>query len=308
MKAIQTVYKGYKFRSRLEARYAVFFDALGLDWEYEPEGYELPDGTWYLPDFFVPKQAGVDNDLFIEIKADSAFTPSMNVRSVYLAGKIKPKGEDLGMIDNWREKIADKSYLGNKHEFHSSYNDPDEDTLFRHDFAYCGPLFSDNHGCYIEHKRALSQIRRCDIFFAWINSHDAFGTFAEIGFAHSLGKEIYIGYDKSVDHKDMWFLSEMADDYGVFDCPRLAFDSLVPSNSPCSDDENKVSQFSIMAENKANTVLVLGDPGKGKAFNYHGGYCFPIGLYQALDFGLSNIANAAIKARQARFEHGETPL
>lgn len=28
VKAIDTVYKGYRFRSRLEARWAVFFDAL----------------------------------------------------------------------------------------------------------------------------------------------------------------------------------------------------------------------------------------------------------------------------------------
>lgn len=51
--AIQTAYKGYNFRSRLEARWAVFFDALGISWEYEPEGFELPDGTRYLPDFFL---------------------------------------------------------------------------------------------------------------------------------------------------------------------------------------------------------------------------------------------------------------
>ena len=41
MKVIQTEYKGYLFRSRLEARWAVFFDACGVDWEYEPEGYDL---------------------------------------------------------------------------------------------------------------------------------------------------------------------------------------------------------------------------------------------------------------------------
>lgn len=51
VKAIQTVYKSYKFRSRLEARWAVFFDALELDWTYEAEGYVLPDGSYYLPDF-----------------------------------------------------------------------------------------------------------------------------------------------------------------------------------------------------------------------------------------------------------------
>lgn len=52
MKAIETSYKGYRFRSRLEARWAVFLDAIGAKWEYEPEGYQLPSG-WYLPDFFI---------------------------------------------------------------------------------------------------------------------------------------------------------------------------------------------------------------------------------------------------------------
>lgn len=50
MKAIETRWKGYRFRSRTEARWAVFFDAAGIDFEYEPEGYVLPSGP-YLPDF-----------------------------------------------------------------------------------------------------------------------------------------------------------------------------------------------------------------------------------------------------------------
>ncbi|WP_186266895.1 hypothetical protein [Burkholderia gladioli] len=53
MKAIETQYKGYRFRSRLEARWAVFFDALGITWEYEPEGFDLGFGERYLPDFFL---------------------------------------------------------------------------------------------------------------------------------------------------------------------------------------------------------------------------------------------------------------
>jgi hypothetical protein len=63
IKPIETVYKGYRFRSRLEARWAVFFDALGLEWEYEKEGYDLGNAGWYLPDFWLPQQ-----DCWIEIK------------------------------------------------------------------------------------------------------------------------------------------------------------------------------------------------------------------------------------------------
>lgn len=50
--AIETRYNGYRFRSRLEARWAVFFDALGVAYEYEKEGLSLPSGP-YLPDFWM---------------------------------------------------------------------------------------------------------------------------------------------------------------------------------------------------------------------------------------------------------------
>jgi hypothetical protein len=55
IKPIETIYKGYRFRSRLEARWAVFFDAMGIEWEYEKEGFDLGDAGWYLPDFWLPQ-------------------------------------------------------------------------------------------------------------------------------------------------------------------------------------------------------------------------------------------------------------
>lgn len=97
---IETWYRGIKYRSRLEARWAVFFDKIRAPWEYEKEGYDLgvqantmrphreqgdddfmeavvkvgaeispplPQSnvvrTWYLPDFWMPQQ-----NCFIEIK------------------------------------------------------------------------------------------------------------------------------------------------------------------------------------------------------------------------------------------------
>lgn len=67
IKAIETQYKGYRFRSRLEARWAVFFDALGLNWAYETEGFDLGELGWYLPDFWI--DWGTDDAWWIEIKA-----------------------------------------------------------------------------------------------------------------------------------------------------------------------------------------------------------------------------------------------
>lgn len=55
LKPIETTYNGYKFRSRLEARWACFLDALAVPYIYEAEGYDL-DGVWYLPDFWLPTQ------------------------------------------------------------------------------------------------------------------------------------------------------------------------------------------------------------------------------------------------------------
>ncbi|WP_155988098.1 hypothetical protein [Thioalkalivibrio sp. ALE30] len=54
IKAIETRYKGHRFRSRLEARWAVFFDASGIKWIYEKEGFSV-NGKPYLPDFYLPE-------------------------------------------------------------------------------------------------------------------------------------------------------------------------------------------------------------------------------------------------------------
>ena len=54
IKAIETKYNGYSFRSRTEAKWAYVFDKLNIKYLYENEGYELENGDWYLPDFYLP--------------------------------------------------------------------------------------------------------------------------------------------------------------------------------------------------------------------------------------------------------------
>lgn len=63
MKAIETEYNGILFRSKTEARWALFMDVIGCKYVYEPEGYDLGDNIFYCPDFYLPKL-----DAFLEIK------------------------------------------------------------------------------------------------------------------------------------------------------------------------------------------------------------------------------------------------
>jgi hypothetical protein len=65
---IETSYGGYRFRSRHEARWGVFFSTLDVAWEYEPQGYYLGGGARrYLPDFLLP-----DHGLYVEVKPTDA--------------------------------------------------------------------------------------------------------------------------------------------------------------------------------------------------------------------------------------------
>ncbi len=62
IRPLPTVYDGIHFRSRLEARWAVWLDSMKIKWTYEPEGFT--DGTIsYLPDFYLHK-----GDTYLEIK------------------------------------------------------------------------------------------------------------------------------------------------------------------------------------------------------------------------------------------------
>jgi hypothetical protein len=60
--SIPTSYRGITYRSRTEARWAIFFDRAGVRFCYEPDGFDL-GGIRYLPDFWLP-----DLRIFVEVK------------------------------------------------------------------------------------------------------------------------------------------------------------------------------------------------------------------------------------------------
>jgi hypothetical protein len=83
--AIQTKYHGVLFHSRIEARWAVFYDALGVEWEYEKEGYHLPGELGpYLPDFWIPSL-----DSWVEIKGKKP--DSIEMRKAFALSEMTGK-------------------------------------------------------------------------------------------------------------------------------------------------------------------------------------------------------------------------
>ena len=65
-KAIQTQYRGNNFRSRLEARWAVFFYIAKIKYTYEPEGFKTTFGH-YLRDFYLSEMK-----LYIDVKGGAS--------------------------------------------------------------------------------------------------------------------------------------------------------------------------------------------------------------------------------------------
>lgn len=93
--AIETRYAGCHFRSRLEARWAVFFDALGIPWEYEAEGYVGHSGLAYLPDFHLPT-VNSGRGTYVEVKGSDTMlhrdAPKIAGAIEYQATPIADKG------------------------------------------------------------------------------------------------------------------------------------------------------------------------------------------------------------------------
>lgn len=95
MTGIPTKYRGRRYRSRLEARWAAFFDL--LDWRYE---YEPVDLEGWIPDFAI---LGAEV-IYVEVKPIYEFDPVIGARiggkteaEVLLLGATIPS---LGMTRN----------------------------------------------------------------------------------------------------------------------------------------------------------------------------------------------------------------
>ncbi|MEF2229368.1 MAG: hypothetical protein V3571_00410 [Pseudodesulfovibrio sp.] len=87
----RTKYNDILFRSRLEARWAVFMDLMGVRYKYEPFGAVVQTGVvevGYLPDFELP-----DIDLYVEIKANATSEFVTDLAKIKAAAWTREVGE-----------------------------------------------------------------------------------------------------------------------------------------------------------------------------------------------------------------------
>lgn len=107
IKAIETNYAGCRFRSRLEARWAVVFDHLGIPWQYELEGFELSDGQRYLPDFYLPEHGA-----WLEVKHRLDHNePKWRRFFEDLAEETGFRALSMGRRKPWEGPIPDRTFM-----------------------------------------------------------------------------------------------------------------------------------------------------------------------------------------------------
>lgn len=128
---IQTRYRGYRFRSRLEARWAVAFDAMGLRWEYEPEGFVLPSGKHYLPDFRVTLHNGAF--IWFEVKPEGGRSPEFE--AFMGASTVLARGVVLHDIPD-PELVADDIFASGS-EYECWFTAGDEPASSDYGYRFC---------------------------------------------------------------------------------------------------------------------------------------------------------------------------
>lgn len=230
--AIETHYKGYRFRSRLEARWAMFFDRVGVTWVHEPQPFSVA-GEAYLPDFLV-SMAGAE--VVHEVKSLHEWDRIQPLQ-VYLAGKMSPAHEWRGAAGVTMRDVRKGAY--------DTDDWADAEFITQMDgacFRMVGPFpVADDHGgghgasalhmvpTYQFNKAGIAAaclraIIKCDVFCAHINTADAFGTLVEIGIAAGMGKTTCVSVARDVsalmprmqadhacdDEHDLWFSQSIA--------------------------------------------------------------------------------------------------
>lgn len=149
--------------------------------------------------------------------------------NVYLAGKISNR--------DWRQQIVDIRNNQNLSGDNYSVNKIKNVKIKYKDNIYItGPFFlscdhscyhgenchglgaNKHYGCYGEttltekqvNDICMSQIRKSDVLFAYINDNTCYGTLYEIGYAIAYGLKVILLFESGKLMKDMWFITKNA--------------------------------------------------------------------------------------------------
>lgn len=164
-------------------------------------------------------------------------------QTFYLAGKITSWDDwrfgiiHPDLVDNFpqdttRNWTVQQNVIENKHHYAGPFfsytghgciaTAPDEHglwakTLCRHDPA------GEDHAANVV-RNCLAAIQRASILFAWIDSHDCYGTIVEIGYALASNKPVWIAGPRYF--RDMWFCYKTAERVAInpFPSAKEAFD------------------------------------------------------------------------------------
>jgi len=298
IKPIETRYNGYRFRSRLEARWAVFFDSMGIEYRYESEGYDLGELGWYLPDFYLP-----ETRQYIGIKPKEDAPACLNPLKIYCAGEVHKDGwhtklhtPDIDLTGDLPFEFPVSKIPGSAHLYVGPYFTNSNESKPKAD----DPTGMDSYFDYrIREKGDLSNrykaISDCDVFYAHIDHDEGYKTFLEIGFALGLSRrpKIYVNTTmESAFGKDMWFVIHGADRNSMENDP---IEGLKRCMNGKWDNETTKEERQIKllgeAKNAPSSRMYYGDP---------------VDNIDLLAPQRSpKLMKAALAARGARFEHGE---
>jgi len=173
--ALQTEYGGVTYRSRTEARWAVFFDTLGVQFTYEAEKITLSTGAIYIPDFYI-----VDFKAYFEVKpsSDEIVTAEATKarclahdrpgQRVWLAiGGPAPKTPNVLVLDRWPVDVPIEDILSspeNRYWFHEDRRDERVYWLHSemfHGFAVGGPgTWTDHDRPPLNHRHVAEAYKR----------------------------------------------------------------------------------------------------------------------------------------------------
>lgn len=297
LEPIKTRYKGYSFRSRTEARYAVAFDSIGVPWEYEVQGFDLGDGVRYLPDFWMPSL-----DLYIEVKPRL----SWKQQTIYMAGTCEY---------GWRFGLNMYGHLA-----------AGPSRKMRHD-DNCENVFD----------YSLSELCESDRVVAWIDRCDCYGTLVEIGIATGRLVPVTIGFLNGVKEQsgrsnvydqnwemahNLWFAEACCASSMECDSPQEILDHLVASKilEPIPDELVKAQKLAVASHKDVWIVTSpeLSDVTRTEVTRLQATRVSPWGcinrfpLFKIFDKAKagnleSGWLESAFRAyRSSRFEHGES--